>query len=104
MTPAKCSHYNGVENKDALHRYTTQTLRCYDVLEGQLQKSGGASILPGRITAVDYHYEPWVRQHGYAGIKLDRHPNIEKWLKAMGSRDEVIAAYKKIVGSEPPTY
>ena len=98
------SHYNEVKNQDALDRYCAQTLRCYDVLEGQLQKTGGTSILPGQVTALDYHYEPWVRQHGFAGVRLDGHPNIEKWLKSMGSRDEVRAAYRKITGSEPPNY
>lgn len=98
------SHYHPTKNQDALDRYTAQTSRCYDVLEGQLQQSGGASILPGRVTAVDYHFEPWVRQHGFAGLSLDRHPNIEKWLIAMGDRVEVRAAYRKIMDSEPPEY
>ena len=94
-------HYNGEENQNALDRYVAQTLRCYDVLEGQLRKSKGTSILPGRVTAVDYHFEPWVRQHGYAGISLSGHPNIETWLKAMGLREEVMAAYNKVSKGGP---
>lgn len=66
------------------------------MLEGQLQKSGGASVIPGAVTAVDYHFEPWVRQHEYAGLSLDQYPNIKKWLDAMSKRDEVKAAYNKI--------
>ncbi|EXJ83979.1 hypothetical protein A1O3_04646 [Capronia epimyces CBS 606.96] len=97
-------HYNPVPNDDALNRYRQQTLLYYDVLEYQLSRTGGTSILPGRVTAVDYHYEPWVRQHGFAGLSLTRHPNIEKWLDTMGARDEVRAAYRKIMDSEPPKY
>lgn len=64
-----------------------------------MQKSGGASVIPGAVTAVDYHFEPWIRQHEYAGLSLDKYPNIKKWLEAMGKRDEVEAAYKKIQSS-----
>jgi hypothetical protein len=37
---------------DALQRFTEQTYRCYDVLEGQLKKTGGESILPGRVILI----------------------------------------------------
>ncbi|KAJ5166753.1 uncharacterized protein N7482_005534 [Penicillium canariense] len=89
-------HYHPQKNDDALQRYITQTYRCYDVLEGQLQKSGGTSILPSRITTVDYHFEPWVRQHSFAGLSLDNYPLITKWLGLMGTREEVQEAYCKI--------
>ncbi|EPS25667.1 hypothetical protein POX_c04043 [Penicillium oxalicum] len=89
-------HYHHQENKDALERYVAQAYRCYDVLEKQLQKSEGMSILPGRITAVDYHYEPWVRQHEFAGLSLEKYPMIHKWLTLMHTREEVQEAYIKI--------
>ncbi|KAF7718162.1 Glutathione S-transferase domain-containing protein [Penicillium ucsense] len=89
-------HYHKQENKDALERYVAQAYRCYDVLEGQLQKSDGMSILPGRITAVDYHYEPWLRQHEFAGLSLEKYPMIHKWLSLMRTREEVQEAYIKI--------
>lgn len=89
-------HYHSQKNDDALQRYVAQTYRCYDVLEGQLKKSGGSSILPSRVTAVDYHFEPWVRQHGFAGLSLENYPLITKWLGLMGCREEVREAYCKI--------
>ncbi|KAI4722161.1 thioredoxin-like protein [Aureobasidium sp. EXF-10727] len=89
-------HYNEVKNEDALNRYAAQTHRCYQVLEGQLKKTNGESILPGGYTAVDAHYEPWVRQHAYAQLSLDDYPMVSKWLKQYGDTDEVKAAYKKI--------
>lgn len=94
-------HYHATRNEDALQRYSAQTERCYEVLEGQLKKSGGHSILPGRITAVDYHFEPWVRQFGFAGLTLDKYPNIRQWLNEMTGRTEVQQAYTKIKGAAP---
>ncbi|KAF3397819.1 Protein URE2 [Penicillium rolfsii] len=89
-------HYHPQKNEDALQRYIAQTYRCYDVLEKQLQKSEGVSILPGRVTAVDYHFEPWVRQYSFAGLSLDNYPMIHKWLGLMHAREEVQEAYCKV--------
>ncbi|KAH0387528.1 glutathione S-transferase, partial [Aureobasidium melanogenum] len=89
-------HYNEVKNEDALNRYAAQTYRCYQVLEGQLKKTNGESILPGGYTAVDAHFEPWIRQHAYAQLSLDDYPLVSKWLKKYGETEEVKAAYKKI--------
>ncbi|KAJ5097005.1 hypothetical protein N7456_007726 [Penicillium angulare] len=89
-------HYHSQKNDDALQRYVAQAYRCYDVLEGQLQKSDGTSILPSRVTAVDFHFEPWVRQHSFAGLSLDKYPLIHKWLGLMAAREDVKEAYAKI--------
>lgn len=94
-------HYHATKNEDALTRYSEQTSRCYEVLEGQLKKSGGRSVLPGKVTVVDYHFEPWVRQYNFAGLSLDKYPLIKKWLDEMAARDEVQKAYVKIKGSTP---
>ncbi|CAG8068562.1 unnamed protein product [Penicillium olsonii] len=91
-------HFNAEKNENALERYTAQAYRCYDVLEGQLKKSGGESIIPGRVTAVDYHFEPWVRSYSFAGLSLDNHPLIFKWLGLMNTREEVKEAYFRIRG------
>ncbi|KIW80192.1 hypothetical protein Z517_06807 [Fonsecaea pedrosoi CBS 271.37] len=88
--------HNKTKNDDALERYQAQTLRCYDILEGQLQKTDGATIIPGGYTSVDCHYEPWIRLHGFAGLTLDKHPLIAKWFQAFGETDEVKAAYRRI--------
>ena len=98
---ARDRHYHSPKNDDALERYVAQTYRCYEVLEGQLKKSGGRSILPGRVTAVDYHFEPWVRQYGFAGLSLDKYPHVAQWLQGMTGREEVKAAYIKVKGAAP---
>ena len=94
-------HYHPSKNEDALQRYVEQTDRCYQVLEGQLGKSGGHSILPGKITAVDYHFEPWVRQFNFAGLSLSEYPLITRWLDGMAAREEVKQAYEKIKSAAP---
>lgn len=71
-------------------------------MEKQLEKSKGASILPGGVSAADLHFEPWITQHEYAGLKLDEYPNIAKWLKGMKGMKEVQAAYKKIQDAPKP--
>ena len=89
-------HYNEVHNQDAIDRYETQTYRTYAVLEQQLQRTGGTSILPGGYSAVDIHFYPWIRQYGFAGLSLDRFPLIQKWFHLVGERKEVKAAYQAI--------
>ncbi|KAJ6013409.1 hypothetical protein N7540_008000 [Penicillium herquei] len=92
-------HFNAQRNDDAHQKYVAQVYRSYGVLEGQLQKSDGTSILPTRVTAVDFHFEPWVRGHTFAGLTLDDYPMIHKWLGLMGAREDVQEAYLKLRNS-----
>ncbi|KAI9679997.1 MAG: hypothetical protein M1817_005012 [Caeruleum heppii] len=94
------THYNGKPNEDALQRYTEQTYRCYGVLEEQLKKSGGQSVLPGGFSAVDAHCYAWVSTYGYAKLSIDKYPNIQKWLETVGARPDVKAAYEKVSKGE----
>lgn len=79
-----------------MKRYEEQADRTFGVLEGQL-KHGGKFILPGStLSAVDIHVYPWVNQHGFAGLSLDNHPNLKKWLGNLGQMKEIKAAYEKV--------
>lgn len=89
-------HYNPIKNEDALQRYEAQTYRCFDILKGQLKKSSGKSILETGFSAVDCHFWPWVKQYTYAEMTIDRYPLIQEWLKTIGERNEVKAAYKTV--------
>lgn len=90
-------HYHSSENKDALKRYEEQTERCYGVVEKQLERSGGQSILGGGgMSVVDIHFEPWVRQHEHAGLSLDKYPKLKGWLDGMKNQKEVVEAYWRI--------
>lgn len=64
-----------------------------------MQTTSGESILPGKVTAVDYHFEPWVRGYAFTGLSLDKYPNTAKWLKGMQEREEVKQAYVSIKGA-----
>jgi glutathione S-transferase len=89
-------HYNAEKNEDARKRYETQTYRCYDVLEGQLKKTDGKSIVKEGYSAVDWHFYPWVMSYAFGGLSLDKYPNIQKWLKTIAEKREVKQAYEKI--------
>jgi glutathione S-transferase len=54
--------------------------------------------LPGRVSVVDYHFEPWVRLYSFAGLSLDKYPLIKKWLGLMSTREEIQEAYIKVQG------
>ncbi|KAI4241405.1 MAG: hypothetical protein L6R40_004581 [Gallowayella cf. fulva] len=81
--------FNAVDNPDARKRYGEQCLRCFDVLEGQLEKTGGKSILPGGFSAVDCHFWPWLRQYPYAELDVSKYAWFQKWFKEIEARPEV---------------
>jgi len=90
-------HYHAQKNEDALKRFEEQSYRCYGVLEGHLQRHGGRFILPGDTpSAVDYHVYPWVYQHGFAGLSLEKYPALAKWVQNVGELKEIRAAYEKV--------
>lgn len=93
-------HYNAEKNEDALKRYTEQVYRHFDVLEQQVAKSGGRSILEGGFSAVDAHTYPWLSVFGYAGLSLDKYPSLKKWYEEIGKMKEVKAAYEKVSKAE----
>ncbi|KAI9851747.1 MAG: hypothetical protein M1838_002824 [Thelocarpon superellum] len=94
------AHFHPSKNEDALTRYREQTLRTYGVLEGQLESHGGLSVLPQGFSAVDAHFIPWVKIHGFAGVDLAPYPHVSKWLEAMLAKEEVKAAYERIGSGE----
>ena len=89
-------HYHNQKNEDALDRYVAQANRTFEVLNGQLEKSGGDSILPGGFSAVDAHFYPWVFQHSFAQLTLEKYPKLKTWLDKIGSRKDVKEAYEKL--------
>lgn len=89
-------HYNNEPNTNALQRYEAQSYQYLAVLEGQIKKSGSGYILPKGFTAVDAHFYPWVFQHSYAQLSLEKYPETKKWLEKVGGMDAVKNAYKKV--------
>ncbi|THZ79965.1 hypothetical protein D6C85_00145 [Aureobasidium pullulans] len=63
-------HYNAVKNDDAYKR------------------------------VVDLHFEPWIRQYGYADLSLDEYPKVKGWLDRVQGLPEVIKAYEMVKAGE----
>jgi len=94
-------HYNAVKNDDAYQRYEAQAYRCFGVVERQLLAHRGEWIVAGEEAGiVDFHFEPWLRQYGYAGLSLDKYPNVKRWLDRVQGLPEVVRAYEKVKAGE----
>ena len=89
-------HYNSSDNPDARKRYIDWTHRCWKILEDQLAKTGGQSLLETGYSAVDMHCYPWLHNHEYLGLSTDGYPNIQKYLKAMEEKPELKRCYEKL--------
>ncbi|KEF52256.1 uncharacterized protein A1O9_11496 [Exophiala aquamarina CBS 119918] len=89
-------YYHQPTNDDAAARYIKQVHRVYGVVETQLMKSGGDTILPGKFTTADIHYIPWMRSSAYIGLPLDDYPLLERWTKIMFNKPEVKQALQRI--------
>jgi hypothetical protein len=66
------------------------------VLESQLAKSDGTSIIPGGVTAVDLHWIVWTAQPHFVGLSFEEYPLMKKWVGNIMAMSEVKAAFAKI--------
>ncbi|EME39396.1 hypothetical protein DOTSEDRAFT_75178 [Dothistroma septosporum NZE10] len=89
-------HYHSQKNEDALKRYEEQSYRCYGVLDDQIKKHGSYILGGSGPSAVDLHFYPWVYQHSFAGLSMDKYPNVQKWLEKVSAHPEIKAAYEKV--------
>ena len=94
-------HYHSSKNDDAYARYQAQAYRCFGVLEGQLKSHGKDWVIRGDSpSVVDFHFEPWMRQHSFAGLSLDEYPKVKAWLDRAQALPEVKKAYEKVKAGE----
>ena len=70
------------------------------MLEGQLKKRSGKSMLETGYSVVDMHFCPWVFQHEYAELDIGMYQLMKRWLERAGNGSEVKAAYEKIPKGE----
>lgn len=66
------------------------------MLDAQIQKAGSYILGGSSPSAVDLHFYPWVYQHNFAGLSLDKYPNVLKWLEKVSGHQEIKAAYEKV--------
>jgi glutathione S-transferase len=49
---------------------------------------------------VDVHFYPWVYQYEFAGLGLEKYPNVKGWLEGVKGLDAVGKAYEKVPKGE----
>lgn len=90
-----------------INRYQKETERLYSVMEDRLAgrrenptPKDGAEPQPrdwlvgkgkGKYSVVDINAFPWVRLHSWAGVSVDKFPNLQSWLARNEARDAVKA-------------
>ena len=67
----------------AIERYQNETNRLYSVLDGQLAQN---EYLAGDYSIADIANWSWVRVHNFAGVSLEAHPNLQRWLDQLEQR------------------
>ena len=40
---------------------------------------------------MDWHFYPWVYQHGFAGISINKYPTLKKWLSDIGPLSAIVS-------------
>lgn len=70
----------------AIRRYQNETERLYGVLDNVLSDS---LYIAGDYSIADIAAYPWIRAHGWAGIDIEKFPNLKAWLERVGTRDAV---------------
>lgn len=76
----------------AIERYTQETQRLFGVLDKQL---GAHEYVAGEYSIADMAIYPWVMAHEKIKLSLEQFPQIQRWLKAVGSRPAIQRAYAK---------
>lgn len=70
----------------AIGRYQKETMRLYGVLEKQL---AGREYLADDYSIADIAAFPWVRKYSWAGLNIEKLPNVRAWLDRIEARPAV---------------
>jgi GSH-dependent disulfide-bond oxidoreductase len=70
----------------AIHRYETETLRLYGVLDQQLADH---EFICGDYSIADMAIYPWVAIYEFQGLTLDQHPHLKRWVETIAQRPAV---------------
>lgn len=70
----------------AIKRYQNETTRLYRVLDKRL---GESAYLAGDYSIADMATWPWVSLHDWAGVSVEKMPNLQRWMKNVGDRPAV---------------
>ena len=72
----------------AIERYTKETRRLYNVLDGHLAQH---EYLADEYTIADIATYPWVARHEWHKVDLAEFPFVKRWYDAIGARPAVQA-------------
>ncbi|MEA5469303.1 glutathione S-transferase N-terminal domain-containing protein [Spirulina sp. 06S082] len=70
----------------AIARYENETLRLFEVLDGQLEKH---EFIAGDYSIADMATYPWVAAYEYLGVTLDKHSHLKRWTETLQNRPAV---------------
>lgn len=70
----------------AIERYSRETRRLYEVLEGRL---ADRPFLAGEISIADFATYPWLAAHGWSGISVEGLPHLQRWMASLAQRPGV---------------
>jgi GST-like protein len=70
----------------AINRYQKETRRLYEVLNQRLSKQ---EYLAKDYSIADIATWPWITGHDWAGVSLDRLPNLQRWQNVIEKRTAV---------------
>lgn len=71
----------------AIARYEQETLRLYEVLDGQL--ADRPYIAGGDYSIADIALYPWVASYEFMGLSLEKHPHLKRWVELLQERPAV---------------
>lgn len=72
-----------------IDRYITESKRLYGVLDKHLATSKSGFIVGDHISTADITTIGWVIYAGWAGVDIDKFPNVKKWEEMLSARPAV---------------
>ena len=76
----------GEVNEYSIHRYTNESRRCLEVLNEQLQKSGGPYLLGNDLTIADINAFTYASTHFWAKVDVSGLDELNAWIKLLMER------------------
>jgi glutathione S-transferase len=71
------------EVPQAIHRYTNETRRLYEVLDAELAER---AYLADEYSIADIANYSWIRSHRWARVSVDGLANLQRWMEDLAAR------------------
>lgn len=72
-----------------MNRYQNETRRLYGVLNDHLKKNNYDYLTGSKCTIADIAHWGWVAAAGWAGVDIDKFPELKAWEERMAARPGV---------------